>query len=131
MIKPAKIQVRFADFDMMGHINNAVYLSYFEQARLHYFEQLVGGDWDYKKEGMLLVKNEITYIKPIKLHEVPEISLHLIEMGNKSITLGYDVQVNGETRTTGSSKVVCFDFTTQKSVPVFPKMKFAFENLEQ
>src|SRR5690554_7673512 len=84
MLKPVKIQVRFADCDMMGHVNNAVYLSYFEQARLFYFEQLVGKEWDYQKQGTLLVKNEVVYLKPVFLHDSPEISIHLIEIGEKS-----------------------------------------------
>ena len=49
MIKPAKISVRFADCDMMGHVNNAVYLSYFEEARMHYFAQMVDENWNWKK----------------------------------------------------------------------------------
>ncbi|PWH87072.1 acyl-CoA thioesterase [Brumimicrobium oceani] len=131
MIKPTKIQVRFADCDMMGHVNNAVYLSYFEQARMHHFGQLVGAEWDYKKQGTLLVKNEVTYLKPIFLHDFPEISLHLIEIGEKSFTFGYKVTVEGEVRTTGSSKLVCFDFRTNSSVKVFPEFIEAFKQLEE
>jgi len=37
MIDPFKVQIRFADIDVMGHVNNAVYLSYFEMAPGHYF----------------------------------------------------------------------------------------------
>ncbi|RFC55125.1 acyl-CoA thioesterase [Brumimicrobium aurantiacum] len=130
MIKPARIQVRFADCDMMGHVNNAVYLSYFEQARMHYFEQLVGSEWDYQKQGTLLVKNELTYLKPVFLHDFPEISLHLIEVGGKSFTFGYEVRVDGELRTTGASKLVCFDFRSNKSVEVFPELIEAFKKLD-
>lgn len=131
MIKPAKIQVRFADCDMMGHVNNAVYLSYFEQARLHYFAQLVGADWDYQKQGTLLVKNEIVYLKPVLLHNQPEIYVHLEEIGEKSFTFGYKVVVNGDVCTTGTSKLVCFDFESKSSVPVFPEFIAAFEKLEK
>lgn len=130
MIKPAKIQVRFADCDMMGHVNNAVYLSYFEQARLHYFAQLVGQEWDYQKQGTLLVKNEIVYLKPILLHEHPEIFVHLENIGEKSFTFGYSVKVDDEVRTTGSSKLVCFDFQKQSSVKVFPEFIEAFKKLD-
>ena len=131
MIKPAKIQVRFRDCDMMGHVNNAVYLSYFEQARMHYFEELIGADWDYKKDGILLVKNEVEYLKPVLLHDTPEISVHLVDMGEKSFTLGYDVKVGDEVRSKGISKLVCFDFQSQKSVAVYPRMKTAFEKIKK
>lgn len=131
MIKPAKIQVRFRDCDMMGHVNNAVYLSYFEQARMHYFEELIGADWDYKKDGILLVKNEVEYLKPILLHDLPEIIVYLVEIGEKSFTLGYDVHVNDEVRSRGVSKLVCFDFKSQKSVEVYPRMKAAFQKIKK
>lgn len=131
MISPAKIQVRFRDCDMMGHVNNAVYLSYFEQARMHYFEQLIGADWDYKKDGILLVKNEVEYLKPIVLHDIPEIIVYLEAIGEKSFTLGYEVKVNGALRSKGLSKLVCFDFATQKSVPVYPRMKTAFQKIKK
>jgi len=130
MIQPAEIQVRFRDCDLMGHVNNAVYLSYFEQARMHYFEQLIGVDWDYQKNGILLVKNEVTYLKPVFLNDLPKITLHLIELGNKSITLGYKLFVKDELRSTGSSKLVCFDFHSKKTVHVYPEMIEAFKNLE-
>ena len=42
MIEPVQIQIRFADIDAMGHVNNAVYLSYFEFTRVHYFSELLG-----------------------------------------------------------------------------------------
>lgn len=129
MIKPIKIQVRFADCDMMGHVNNAVYLSYFEQSRMFSFAQLLGTEWDYQKQGILLVKNEIVYLKPIFLHDNPEISLHLIEIGEKSFTFGYEVKVDGELRTTGSSKLVCFDFKLNSSVKVYPEFIEAFNKI--
>ena len=50
MIEPLSIQVRFSDIDAMGHVNNAVYLSYFELARVYYFEKIMNESWDWKKK---------------------------------------------------------------------------------
>jgi len=131
MLDPIQIQVRFADCDMMGHVNNAVYLNYFEMARMHYFKQLIGTEWDYQKQGILLVKNEIVYLKPIFLNDSPKIYLHLIAIGEKSFTFGYKVEVNGEICTKGSSKLVCFDFKTNRSVKVFPEFIKMFDKLDK
>ena len=46
MIEPAKIQIRYSDIDLMGHVNNAVYLNYFEYTRVYYLDQLLGKNWD-------------------------------------------------------------------------------------
>jgi len=123
MKKGIKIQVRFSDIDVMGHVNNAVYLSYFEMARVVFFSELMGGEWDWKKNGVLLRKNEIEYIKPVLLHEVPEIFIYTEKVGSKSFVLGYDLKVNNEIRTTGSSVLVSFDSLNNQSIEIPGKMK--------
>jgi len=128
---PAKIQVRFADCDIMGHVNNAVYLSYFEQARMHYFSQMVGDEWDWKKQGVILVKNEVEYLAPIFLHDVPVIKVFLDEIGTKSFTLSYEVLVNGQLKSRGKSKLVSYDFYSQSTVEVFPDVREGLNKLEK
>jgi acyl-CoA thioester hydrolase len=118
MISPAKIQVRFADLDVMGHVNNSVYLSYFEMTRVHYFKQLVGANWDWQKEGVLLVRNEIDYLKPILLNDEPEVYMSLDKIGEKSISLLYEITVNKEIYTKGKSILVCFNAEEGKTILV-------------
>jgi acyl-CoA thioester hydrolase len=118
MISPAKIQVRFADLDVMGHVNNSVYLSYFEMTRVHYFKQLVGANWDWQKEGVLLVRNEVDYLKPILLNDEPEVYMSLEKIGEKSISLLYEIKVNKEIYTKGKSILVCFNTEEGKTILV-------------
>lgn len=129
MITPAKIQVRFADLDVLGHVNNSVYLSYFEMTRIHYFKQLVGANWDWRKEGVLLVRNEIDYLKPILLNQEPEIFMSLEKIGEKSISLLYEIKINGEIYTKGKSVLVCFNAEEGKTIPVPKAMAEALEKL--
>lgn len=129
MISPAKIQVRFADLDVMGHVNNAVYLSYFEMTRIHYFKQLVGANWDWHKEGVLLVRNEIDYLQPIILNDDPEIFMTLDKIGEKSISLLYEIKVNQEIYTKGKSILVCFNSEEGKTIPVPKAMAEALRKL--
>lgn len=129
MISPAKIQVRFADLDVMGHVNNSVYLSYFEMTRVHYFKQLVGANWDWRKEGVLLVRNEIDYLKPILLNDEPEVYMSLEKIGDKSISLLYEIKVNKEIYTKGKSILVCFNAVEGKTILVPKAMAEALEKL--
>lgn len=131
MIKPAKIQVRFSDIDVMGHVNNAVYLSYFEMTRVHYFKELLGLEWDWKSYGILLVRNEIDYIKPILIQHVPEIHMYFEEAGSKSIRLSYEVKVDGEIYTKGVSVLVSFDSRIGKTTVIPEEMRTALENLRK
>jgi acyl-CoA thioester hydrolase len=124
-----KIQVRFSDIDVMGHVNNAVYLSYFEMARVIFFSELLGEQWDWKKDGVLLRKNEIEYIKPLLLHEQPEIFIYTNKIGNKSFELGYELKVLDEIRTTGSSVLVSFDSTKMITTELPQKLKEVLSTL--
>ncbi len=131
MIEPARIQVRFADLDLMGHVNNSVYLTYFEYARVHYFNEVLGKNWDWNKMGCLVARNEINYHKAVLLNEVPEVVVYLDEIGTRSFTISYITTVNGEVTTTGKTVLVCFDPRTQKSVEVTPEWREALNKLEK
>jgi acyl-CoA thioester hydrolase len=130
MISPARIHVRLTDLDILGHVNNAMYLTYFEMARMHYFSELVGDHWNWMEEGVVLVKNEVEYIKPILLHDIPYVSIHLIHMGTKSFTLGYEIKVKDVLVTKGSSTLVAFNSKTQSSIEIPKKMKEAILSLK-
>jgi acyl-CoA thioester hydrolase len=130
-IEPAKIQVRFSDCDMMGHVNNAVYLSYFEMARIYYFGMLLAKDRDWKKEGVLLRKNEVEYLKPVLLHDVPQISVYLENIGSKSFTVAYELRVDNELRTIGKSVLVCYNSIENKTFEVTEELRSALEKIRK
>jgi len=128
-IKPVEIQIRFSDIDVMGHVNNATYLSYFEYTRMYYFEKLLGLKWDWNKHGILLVRNEIEYLKPIFLNDKPIIEMYLGEIGNKSFTFHYEVRVNKLVCTKALSKIVCYNSVEHKTISIPERMKLSFDQL--
>ncbi len=131
MIPPLKLQIRFADLDILGHVNNSVYLTYFELARLHYFRELVGDYWDWKKDGMVLVKNEIEYLKPVVVTDNPEIEMMVANIGTKSFSLYYELTVKGVLHTKGISVQVCYDSISGQSITIPEKMKEALQKLKK
>ncbi len=118
MIAPARIHIRFSDLDVLGHVNNSIYLSYFEIARVHYFGILLGTDWDWKKNGVVLAKNEVEYLKPVLLHHEAYVHVFTEEIGGKSFKLSYELRVNGELHTKGASTLVCFDSAKNETIPI-------------
>ena len=114
MIEPFKIQIRFSDCDMMGHVNNAVYLSYIEMARIHYFTHLFGPDRDWKKNGILVRKNEIEYIRPVLFRDNATIKAFITHIGNSSFVMAYELHVNNEIYTKAQSVLVYFNGVTKK-----------------
>lgn len=130
-IQPYNVQVRFNDCDMMGHVNNAVYFSYLENARVYYFGQLFGPNRDWKKEGMILRTNEIEYLAPIYLHDHPSIELYVERIGSKSFTAAYEIRVNGQLKSIAKSVLVWFNSETQTSFEASEETKELLQQLKR
>ena len=130
MIQPANIQVRFSDLDVLGHVNNTIYFSYFELARVHYFRELLGIDWDWRHHGIVLVKNEAEYVKSVLISHTPEVFVFTESIGIKSFTLAYELKVNGEVFVKGRSVQVCYNAETQQTIAIPEEMKSALMKLQ-
>lgn len=130
-IQALDIQIRFSDCDLMGHVNNACYLNYFELARMYYLTQLLPLDWDWKKQGIILKKNEVEYIKPLYLNEKASVIVYLEGIGVKSFTLAYELRVNDEVKTKGSSLIVCYDFVQNQTMEIYTELKKALTLLKK
>ena len=130
MIEPVQIQIRFADIDSMGHVNNAVYLSYFEFTRVYYFNKILGKNWDWESKGIILANTELSFIKPIKLNDEAFIEMEIGNIGTKSFTFHYNIKVDGQLTTKGSSTLVAFNTKLQESITIPSKMKASFEALK-
>ncbi|MFT4659783.1 MAG: acyl-CoA thioester hydrolase [Patiriisocius sp.] len=132
MICITKIHIRFADIDSMGHVNNATYLSYFEQARMDFFQKKFNGEWDWQKDGIVLVKNEIEYLIPVFLNDSIFIETTISKVGSKSFTLTYMVKkINGDSEifcTKGLSILVSYDLIKMASKVIPPKWKKVLED---
>jgi acyl-CoA thioester hydrolase len=119
---PHKLEIRFADIDAMGHVNNAVYLTYFEQGRIHYFNQLLGDKMDWNKFGIILARNEIDYLQPIVMKDEIYISAAISEVGNKSFKMKMEVFKKHENQNIvcaqGLVTLVCFDYSAMRSMPI-------------
>jgi acyl-CoA thioester hydrolase len=85
----SKINIRFKDIDIIGHVNNAVYLTYFEEARITMFKDLIKSEWNWQKYGVLLVKNEVEYLRPILRNDEVYIKTQIDRIGTKSFDVSY------------------------------------------
>ena len=116
------IQVRFVDIDKLGHVNNAVHLSYYETARVHYFHSLFGTQIDWEKTGMILAKSEIEYFKPIHLEDELIAYTRINSLGNKSFEIENQLvrkTASGEEiGSQGKSIIVCFDYLQKETIPI-------------
>jgi acyl-CoA thioester hydrolase len=105
--------VRFRDLDGMGHVNNAVFMTYMETARLNYFRSL--GLGDNPLEGMILARAEVDFRSPIELGEQVEVGVRTGRIGTKSFDLDQEVRADGRVAAEGKFVLVAYDYTTNRS----------------
>ena len=117
-----RLEVRFRDCDPMGHVNNAVYLTYLEQTRFNHWRSLWGfGDPQTPPEmpGVILAHVEADYKRPARYGDTLEIRLLVTHIGRSSFRYEYEmVDEQGRTVLTAATVQVMYDYATETSVPI-------------
>ena len=116
-----QIEVRYGDLDPQGHLNNARYLTYFEQARIHYVKHL--GLWQggsFLDIGFIMAKVRVTFYTPIQFGQPVQVGVRVTRLGNKSLEMEYcleDMQT-GQEFASGSSVLVTYDYYSSRTIPI-------------
>lgn len=110
-------QVRFRDLDPMGHVNNAVFLTYIEQARAALLAE-VGAATGLEDMNMIVARVEIDFRAPVRFGQEVEISVHASRFGTKSFDLDYELRVDGELVAEAKSVQVAYDYARREPVPL-------------
>ncbi len=118
------VPIRFADLDAMGHVNNAVYQTYMETGRVHYFRDL--GIWEDRHTQMIapiMAKSIIEYKLPLNLEDDSvEVYTRCRRLGYKSYTMEHQVIVNrggkSEVAAAGEAVVVAYDYHAGHSIAI-------------
>ena len=119
-----QIQIRFKDVDKLGHVNNANHITYFELARVDYFNALIGHyiKIDWQKESLILAKMEMEYKQPILLEDKVFVYTWVSSIGTKSFNMECSIvkEVNGieVEAARGLAVIVCFNYETNKTIVV-------------
>ena len=111
------VTMRWSDLDELAHVNNAVFLTYIEEARIRYLVEAV--QWDWKKEGIIVGRIEIDYLAPL-LYPYPAFAYtRCSKLGTKSFDLEYLITSlkNGKETPVAAAKtiMVSFDYATNAS----------------
>jgi len=115
---------------MLNHVNNAIYLQYFETARINFLTSELP-NWDWKAQGIILAHNNIDYLKPLYLNDNCYITVFCTKIGESSFTLGYHVFIKNGTeqilKSKGESVLVCFNFKTNQKIKIPNRLKKTLE----
>lgn len=112
-----KLSPRFKDTDALGHINNASYATWFEEARRPIFEYFIP-DLDPKKWNLIIARVEIDYLAQGHYHKDVTVETSVEKVGNSSFVLIQEAFQEGKAIGRGKSYLVHFDYETQKSIQI-------------
>lgn len=114
------IEVRFRDLDGLGHINNAVYLTYIEQCRTRFFHKvgLSGLDDIRRNFPLILARTEIDFLMQGSLSDDLVVECWISAIGNKSFTQSYAVTSARGVLAQAKAVLVWFDFDANASVTI-------------
>ena len=117
-----RIEVRYGDLDPQGHVNNAKFLTYFEQARVQYMIELglFTRDQSFMKIGVIIADIHITYFEPIYFGQNIKVGVRAVRFGNKSMTWEQNVvdEVSGKEVAKGEVVIVTYDYKEEKTISI-------------
>jgi acyl-CoA thioester hydrolase len=120
-----RVQVRFSDCDPLGHVNNAKYLTYLEQARIVLWRRQIGswaraGADGRRGEGFILARAEVDFRSQAHDGDELEVRLALAAFGTKSATYDYDIVdvPTGRLVVRAKTVQVWFDYDANRSLPI-------------
>jgi len=118
------IEVRFRDLDALGHVNNAVYLTYLESARMAFWIQVM------KREGlkgmdMILARVEVDYRSPVSFGEFLDVGVRCASIRRSSFVLESTIleRTTGRLVAEARKVLVHYDYSAGKAVPLPPEMR--------
>lgn len=120
-----RIAIRWGDMDTMGHVNNAVYFRYIEQARIDWLSQLKCAP-DPGGEGPVIINAHCTFLKQLEYPGDIEVRTFVGQLGRTSFETYHEIRrvdVPDVLCAEGGAKVVWVNFPQQKSTPLSEELR--------
>lgn len=127
IIKEVDIQIRFADVDILGHVNNVNQQHYFDLGKNMFFYDVMGVEVNFNKHGIITAATETSYLAQSKPNDKLYVETRIEKVGNKSVTVFQRLisRITGEVKTESRSVMVAFNFEKQESIPIPQEWKDA------
>ncbi|MFB6112797.1 MAG: acyl-CoA thioesterase [Halodesulfurarchaeum sp.] len=111
------IPVRHVDRDRLGHVNNAVYATYLEEARIAYFEEALG--LSLEERSMLIASLSIDFEGDIRTGPA-SVGVEMTAIGDSSFDLAYEIRLGDRIVATAETVQVAYDVEAEETIP-FPE----------
>jgi acyl-CoA thioester hydrolase len=122
---------RFRDTDAMGHINNAVYVTYLEVGRQEYWKRFSHVQ-DYRRVPFILANVTIDFRSEALVDELLEIAVRCEWVGTRSFAFAYEIREAGSRRLVveATTVQVCYDYQVKRSLPMPFELRRQLEAFE-
>lgn len=117
------IQVRYADVDAMNHVNNAVYVTYLELARMRLWQERFDFAGRAADVPFIVARVAVDYRRPIDLLDAVEVAVAVASVGRSSFTLAYRIEANGRLAAEAESVQVHYDYAAGRPLPIPDEMR--------
>jgi len=110
------VEIRFNDIDGMGHVNNALFLTYLEHCRMRFFTEEAGSRSE-RDFPFILAHAALDYKSPVKMGASPLVKMWTSRIGGKSWDFDYEIKdaKTGVVYATGKTVQVAYDYQLEKS----------------
>lgn len=127
------IEVRYGDLDPQGHLNNAKYLTYFEQARVAYIQHL--GLWDgksFQDIGIIIADINVRFLDAVRLGQPVRVGIRVTRLGEKSFDMLYRLEDSNTYKelAQGASVLVSYDYDQRVTIPIPEVWRHAISTFE-
>lgn len=116
------IDVRYGDLDAQGHVNNAKFLTYFEQARVQYWVELgfFSKEQSFMEIGVIVADIHIRYKEPVRWGDLIRAGVRAAKLGTKSLTLDQCVESMADSRihAAGTVVLVAYDYVKRQTMRI-------------
>jgi len=120
-------RVRFGDLDAMRHLNNVVFLRYFETARIAYLRDLIPGHSPARPEsepfGLIFAECHINYRSPVYFDEEVAVECSIGEVRRSAFQVMFEMRVEQRLAAEGYGWLVGFDYAQEKAAPLPDRLR--------
>jgi acyl-CoA thioester hydrolase len=125
-----RVPTRWSDMDVVGHVNNARYLTFDESSRIEYFARLLGDEPTWKGQGIILARISCDFMAQLKHPAEVDVAIRIARIGRTSLGTEGGIFVGERCMAATQAVLVWFDYGAQRSCAVPESLRAAIREFE-
>lgn len=126
------LQIRFNDVDVLGHVNNTVYMAFYDTGKAAYMTEVLGREISWKHVDTVIANINCAFVAPIFYGEKIEVLTTCIAIYDKSFKMLQMIRESetGQVKSLCETVMVSFDAKTQTAAPLSEEWKEKLQKFE-